>query len=147
MVFIFSMISFIGVVFGSLCRILFLDGLIILTIFEFFHALVPALLLELIPVSWFLEYALMLPVRQLLERNLIPFYLSFWTPSAGFAGLFITTECGRLKVSPGEIAILPQGFRFTVDLPDGPSRGYVAEIFGTHFQLPDLGPIGIFSLL
>ncbi|KHN41421.1 Homogentisate 1,2-dioxygenase [Glycine soja] len=56
--------------------------------------------------------------------------------------LLITTECGRLKVSPGEIAIIPHGFRFSVNLPDGPSRGYVAEIFGTHFQLPDLGPIG-----
>ncbi|XP_062011497.1 homogentisate 1,2-dioxygenase [Rosa rugosa] len=56
--------------------------------------------------------------------------------------LWITTECGRLLVSPGEIAVLPQGFRFAVDLPDGPSRGYVAEVFGTHFQLPDLGPIG-----
>ncbi|XP_038688630.1 uncharacterized protein LOC119987788 [Tripterygium wilfordii] len=48
---------------------------------------------------------------------------------------------GKLQVSPCEIAILPQGFRFAVDLPDGPSRGYVAEIFGTHFKLPDLGPI------
>ena len=57
-------------------------------------------------------------------------------------GLFITTECGRLLVSPGEIVVIPQGFRFAVDLPDGPSRGYVSEIFGTHFQLPDLGPIG-----
>ncbi|GER53824.1 homogentisate 1,2-dioxygenase [Striga asiatica] len=57
--------------------------------------------------------------------------------------LWITTECGRLQVSPGEIAVLPQGFRFAVDLPDGPSRGYVAEIFGSHFQLPDLGPIGL----
>ncbi|PKI37681.1 hypothetical protein CRG98_041974 [Punica granatum] len=56
--------------------------------------------------------------------------------------LWITTECGRLQVSPGEVVVLPQGFRFSVDLPDGPSRGYVAEIFGTHFQLPDLGPIG-----
>lgn len=56
--------------------------------------------------------------------------------------LWITTECGRLQVSPGEIVVLPQGFRFSVNLPDGPSRGYVAEIFGTHFQLPDLGPIG-----
>lgn len=45
-------------------------------------------------------------------------------------------------MSPGEIVVLPQGFRFVVDLPDGPSRGYVAEVFGTHFQLPDLGPIG-----
>ncbi|KAI6687241.1 hypothetical protein NL676_024069 [Syzygium grande] len=56
--------------------------------------------------------------------------------------LWITTECGKLLVSPGEAVVLPQGFRFSVDLPDGPSRGYVAEIFGTHFQLPDLGPIG-----
>ncbi|KAL0399438.1 UNVERIFIED_CONTAM: Homogentisate 1,2-dioxygenase [Sesamum radiatum] len=56
--------------------------------------------------------------------------------------LWITTECGRLQVAPGEIVVLPQGFRFVVDLPDGPSRGYVAEIFGTHFHLPDLGPIG-----
>ncbi|KAG0499211.1 hypothetical protein HPP92_003902 [Vanilla planifolia] len=56
--------------------------------------------------------------------------------------LWIITECGRLQVSPGEIVVVPQGFRFSVGLPDGPSRGYVAEIFGTHFQLPDLGPIG-----
>ncbi|GAB2284443.1 hypothetical protein Dimus_018896 [Dionaea muscipula] len=56
--------------------------------------------------------------------------------------LWITTECGRIQVSPGEITVLPQGFRFTISLPDGPSRGYVAEIFGAHFQLPDLGPIG-----
>lgn len=57
-------------------------------------------------------------------------------------GLLITTECGKMLVSPGEIVVIPQGFRFAVDLPDGPSRGYVSEIFGTHFQLPDLGPIG-----
>ncbi|XP_042474282.1 homogentisate 1,2-dioxygenase-like [Zingiber officinale] len=56
--------------------------------------------------------------------------------------LSITTECGKLQVSPGEMVVLPQGFRFSVNLPDGPSRGYVAEIFGAHFQLPDLGPIG-----
>lgn len=61
----------------------------------------------------------------------------------GCVGLWITTECGRLEVSPGEVIVMPQGFRFVVNLPDGPSRGYVAEIFGTHFQLPDLGPIGI----
>ncbi|CAA3005988.1 homogentisate 1,2-dioxygenase [Olea europaea subsp. europaea] len=56
--------------------------------------------------------------------------------------LWITTEFGKLQVSPGEVVVLPQGVRFVVELPDGPSRGYVAEIFGTHFQLPDLGPIG-----
>lgn len=43
-------------------------------------------------------------------------------------GLWITTECGKLQVSPGEVVILPQGFRFSIDLPDGPSRGYVADL-------------------
>ncbi|EPS72524.1 hypothetical protein M569_02231, partial [Genlisea aurea] len=57
-------------------------------------------------------------------------------------GLLITTECGRLLVLPGEIVVIPQGFRFSVDLPDVVARGYAAEIFGTHFQLPELGPIG-----
>ncbi|KAL2944438.1 Homogentisate 1 2-dioxygenase [Bienertia sinuspersici] len=33
--------------------------------------------------------------------------------------LWITTECGRLQVGPGEVAVVPQGFRFAVSLPDG----------------------------
>ncbi|KAF6158429.1 hypothetical protein GIB67_022026 [Kingdonia uniflora] len=56
--------------------------------------------------------------------------------------LWIDTECGKLQLSPGEIGVLPQGFRFSITLPDGPSRGYIAEVFGSHYQLPDLGPIG-----
>uniref|UniRef100_A0A0K0EZD4 Homogentisate 1,2-dioxygenase n=1 Tax=Strongyloides venezuelensis TaxID=75913 RepID=A0A0K0EZD4_STRVS len=55
--------------------------------------------------------------------------------------LFITTEFGRLKVDPLEIVVIPQGIRFSVNVT-GPSRGYILEVFGTHFQLPDLGPIG-----
>jgi len=31
--------------------------------------------------------------------------------------------------------------RFSVAV-DGASRGYIAEVFDTHFKLPDLGPIG-----
>jgi homogentisate 1,2-dioxygenase len=31
--------------------------------------------------------------------------------------------------------------RFTVRV-DGPSRGYVMEVYTGHFRLPDLGPIG-----
>ncbi|ORX96550.1 RmlC-like cupin domain-containing protein [Clohesyomyces aquaticus] len=34
------------------------------------------------------------------------------------------------------------GHLMRVSLPDGPSRGYVHEIFGSHFELPDLGVIG-----
>uniref|UniRef100_A0A1I8AJP3 Homogentisate 1,2-dioxygenase n=1 Tax=Steinernema glaseri TaxID=37863 RepID=A0A1I8AJP3_9BILA len=55
--------------------------------------------------------------------------------------LKITTEFGRLLVSPLEICVIPQGIRFSVDV-DGPSRGYILEVYGVHFEIPDLGPIG-----
>ncbi|KAJ3040213.1 Homogentisate 1,2-dioxygenase [Rhizophlyctis rosea] len=32
--------------------------------------------------------------------------------------------------------------RFAVKLVDGPSRGYILEVFDRHFELPELGPIG-----
>ncbi|HEY4066342.1 MAG TPA: homogentisate 1,2-dioxygenase [Burkholderiaceae bacterium] len=56
--------------------------------------------------------------------------------------LRLVTELGRLEVAPGEIALLPRGVAFKVELPDGPSRGYVCENYGAHFRLPELGPIG-----
>ncbi|RHZ68909.1 hypothetical protein Glove_292g35 [Diversispora epigaea] len=56
--------------------------------------------------------------------------------------LDITTEFGRMMVSPGEITVIPRGIKFSVNLPDGPSRGYILEVFDNHFELPDLGPIG-----
>jgi homogentisate 1,2-dioxygenase len=56
--------------------------------------------------------------------------------------LVITTEMGVLDVAPGEIALLPRGVLFKVELPDGPSRGYVCENYGAQFRLPELGPIG-----
>ena len=56
--------------------------------------------------------------------------------------LRITTELGLLDVAPGEIALLPRGLAFSVALPDGPARGYVAENYGAPFRLPELGPIG-----
>jgi homogentisate 1,2-dioxygenase len=52
------------------------------------------------------------------------------------------TELGILEVAPGEIAVLPRGLRFRVELPDGPSRGYVCENYGAAFRLPELGPLG-----
>ncbi|CAD5207155.1 unnamed protein product [Bursaphelenchus okinawaensis] len=55
--------------------------------------------------------------------------------------LRITTEFGRLLVKPLEICVIPQGIRFRVDV-NGDTRGYILEAYGTHFQLPDLGPIG-----
>jgi homogentisate 1,2-dioxygenase len=56
--------------------------------------------------------------------------------------LTLDTELGRLLIEPQEIAVIPRGLRFRVDLPAGPARGYVCENFGAAFKLPDLGPIG-----
>jgi homogentisate 1,2-dioxygenase len=55
--------------------------------------------------------------------------------------LTIVTELGVLDVAPGEIALLPRGMAFQVQLTQT-SRGYVCENYGAHFRLPELGPIG-----
>lgn len=56
--------------------------------------------------------------------------------------LEIRTEMGWLEVFPGEIVVIPRGIYFSINLPDGPSRGYVLEVYEGHFRLPELGPIG-----
>ncbi|KAJ3330994.1 hypothetical protein HDU76_004348 [Blyttiomyces sp. JEL0837] len=56
--------------------------------------------------------------------------------------LFIGTEMGVLHAEPTEIVVIPRGIKFKVELPDGPSRGYILETFDRHWELPDLGPIG-----
>lgn len=56
--------------------------------------------------------------------------------------LHLATELGVVDVQPQEIAVIPRGIRFRVNLPDGTARGYVCENFGALLQLPDLGPIG-----
>ncbi len=56
--------------------------------------------------------------------------------------LHVWTELGRLHVEPQQIAVVPRGVRFRVELPDGPSRGYICENYGAVLRLPDLGPIG-----
>lgn len=55
--------------------------------------------------------------------------------------LDITTEFGKIFLTPNEICVLPQGVRFNVNV-SGPSRGYILEVYDNHFKLPDLGPIG-----
>jgi homogentisate 1,2-dioxygenase len=52
------------------------------------------------------------------------------------------TELGPLRVTPGEIAVVPRGIRFRVELPDGYARGYLCENFGAPLTLPERGPIG-----
>jgi homogentisate 1,2-dioxygenase len=56
--------------------------------------------------------------------------------------LLLRTEFGLIAVAPGEIAVIPRGVRFRVELVDGAARGYVCENCGSPFQLPELGPIG-----
>lgn len=61
-------------------------------------------------------------------------------------------------VRPGEIVVIQAGMRFKIVLPDGQARGCeffrissfamlinildIQEIFGSHYELPELGPIG-----
>ena len=56
--------------------------------------------------------------------------------------VILHTELGPMRVSPGEIAVIPRGIRFRVELPDGLARGYLCENFGAAFTLPERGPIG-----
>jgi homogentisate 1,2-dioxygenase len=49
---------------------------------------------------------------------------------------------GSLDVEPLEVAVIPRGIKFTVELPDQKARGYLCENYGAPLVLPDLGPIG-----
>lgn len=64
--------------------------------------------------------------------------------------LVLQTELGALEVGNGEIAVIPRGIKFRVEIKKDPGtegedvavRGYVLENFGQTLRLPDLGPIG-----
>lgn len=56
--------------------------------------------------------------------------------------LRLLTELGRLDIEPCEIAVIPRGIRFRVELLDATARGYMLENFGASLRLPELGPIG-----
>ncbi|MDQ5848404.1 MAG: homogentisate 1,2-dioxygenase [Pseudomonadota bacterium] len=61
-------------------------------------------------------------------------------PQTGSLRIF--SELGLLEVSPGEIAVIPRGIKFKVELLEKEARGYVCENYGPPFRLPELGPIG-----
>ncbi len=61
-------------------------------------------------------------------------------PQAG--GIRLVTELGIVAVAPGEIAVVPRGVKFRVELLDKSARGYIAENYGALLCLPELGPIG-----
>jgi homogentisate 1,2-dioxygenase len=57
-------------------------------------------------------------------------------------GLRLRTECGELLVSPGEIAVIPRGMKFAVELTEATARGYICENYGLPLELPQRGPVG-----
>ena len=56
--------------------------------------------------------------------------------------LRFVTELGIIELEPQEIAIIPRGLVYRVELLDGPARGFVCENYGQKFDLPNRGPIG-----
>lgn len=56
--------------------------------------------------------------------------------------LRLWTEFGIMDIEPGEIAVVPRGVKFRIELPGGPARGYLCENYGGAFTLPERGPIG-----
>lgn len=56
--------------------------------------------------------------------------------------LLLRTECGHLTLRVGEVAVIPRGMKFAVDLLSDTARGYLAENYGTPLALPERGPVG-----
>ncbi|MBK7584525.1 MAG: homogentisate 1,2-dioxygenase [Myxococcales bacterium] len=52
------------------------------------------------------------------------------------------TELGWLRVAPGSVLLIPRAIKFAIGLPDGAARGWVLEVVGRRFRLPERGPIG-----
>lgn len=56
--------------------------------------------------------------------------------------LRFNTELGIMDIEPQEIAIIPRGLLYRVEIIEGPARGFVCENYGQKFDLPNRGPIG-----
>lgn len=58
--------------------------------------------------------------------------------------LDIQTEMGMLFLQQGEICVIPRGIRFAVRLghEHDVARGFIIEVWGSRWELPDLGPLG-----
>jgi homogentisate 1,2-dioxygenase len=52
------------------------------------------------------------------------------------------TELGVIDLAPQEIAVIPRGLVYRVEVVEGPARGFVCENYGQKFVLPSRGPIG-----
>lgn len=65
--------------------------------------------------------------------------------------LEIVTELGRMRLTPGEIGMIPRGIAFQVNRPDGadpsqPASGYVWEVYGAYPLPPERGFMGTTGL-
>ena len=56
--------------------------------------------------------------------------------------LILFTEMGKIKIKPGEIAVLPRGITVKISTSDEVSKGYICENYGSKFNLPDKGVVG-----
>lgn len=56
--------------------------------------------------------------------------------------LRFATELGIIDIAPQEIAIIPRGLVYRVEVLEGPARGFVCENYGQKFALPGRGPVG-----
>ena len=45
-------------------------------------------------------------------------------------------ELGVIDIEPQEIAVIPRGLVYRVEVLDGPCRGFVCENYGQKFELP-----------
>lgn len=67
---------------------------------------------------------------------------------AQLGNLDIQTEMGKIFLQPGEVCVIQRGVRYTVRLGRGNqnARGYIFEVWGSIWELPDLGPLGSHGL-
>ena len=56
--------------------------------------------------------------------------------------LRFATELGVIDLEPQEVAVIPRGLVYRVQVLQGPCRGFVCENYGQVFELPQRGPIG-----
>ncbi|PVU87702.1 hypothetical protein BB561_006209 [Smittium simulii] len=57
----------------------------------------------------------------------------------------IQTEFGKMTVRPNEICVIQRGIKFKVEFlkeDKAAYRGYIFEVYGANYELPELGPIG-----
>ncbi|RMX21108.1 homogentisate 1,2-dioxygenase [Legionella jordanis] len=63
-----------------------------------------------------------------------------FVPHSG--GILIQSEFGKLEIHPGQIAVIPRGVFFKINVLSSSAAGYLCENMAAPLTLPQLGPIG-----